>query len=128
MKRLALTAALFMSGCATTAGGRVPLFFSNSIALTVIHTCTERALIYSGSGGVPARIVGATPQSVVLTPIFGDHYIHATVQSLNANGQIVGIYVASFYNGQGSSYARTWVIGNASGPGGGDIVRNSCQR
>ena len=89
-------------------------FLQRGIMLQVVHTCTGRARLYQ-AGGVVIDLIGATPRNIPLGPaIFGDDEISVTLQSLDANGNVVRTHAASFYIDQRSTTAVAWIISDSA--------------
>ncbi|MDO8569339.1 MAG: hypothetical protein Q7R89_00930 [bacterium] len=124
---LLVLAMLVVSGCATIGApmGRERVWFlQRGVLLQVTHTCTDHGRLYQAGVGLVANIHGAEPQEIPLGPaIWGDREIRATLQSLNAAGKVVKVYVESFSIDQYSTMAQTWLI--SDGGGGGNPSRHA---
>ena len=124
-----LALAVMASGCATV-GGRTVVFLQRGIILTVIHTCTDKAMVYQSGRGMVAEVVGATPADLLLGPaILGDREIGVTVQSF-ANGRVVGTSSMGFNIDRNSTTSQTWTISDdrTSGGWGQGMRRSRCPR
>ena len=117
---LAVLMAFAMSGCAVrTSSGRV-FFFQRGIVLQLIHTCTDRAMVYQAGPGFVQEVVGATPVDIPLQPpVLGGRQIQVTVQSVDSAGKVTGTFVESFSIDQYSTTTQVWVIGESGWSGGG---------
>lgn len=119
----ALVAAAAVSGCGATRSG-VVLYFTRGVNLTIVHTCTDRAMVYHGQD-VLANMVGVAPKTVPIIPFPGSNYATVTTQSLDASGRVVLTSTQSVYM---SDYEQeqAWFIGDGQG-GAGARYRSSCR-
>lgn len=119
--------ALLTAGCAVpVSGGRIHFFPQRGIVLALVHTCTDRAIVYNG--GLPvAEVIGATPTRIGLDPaVYGDSRIEVVVQSMSADGKVFATHTASFDIDYQSTTTRTWIIGN-SNTWSGSAYHTSCR-
>lgn len=107
--------ALLTTGCAVPVSGGIHFFPQRGIVLALVHTCTDRAIVYNG--GLPvAEVIGAAPMRIGLDPaVFGDRYIEVVVQSMSPQGKVLATYSGSFGIDYESTTTRTWIIGDDSG-------------
>ena len=110
---LIMLIALATSGCAvTTSHGRI-LMLQRGVILTLVHTCTDRAIVNQAGRGRVGEIVGATPDEFALQPVVpGERMIHVIVQSVDTDGKVAGVYSESFEIDRQSTTAQVWIIGN----------------
>lgn len=107
-----------IGGCATV-NGRTVLFLQRGVILSLVHACTDSAIVYQAGVGEIGRVSGATPLQIPMQPaVMGDREIQVTVQSIDPSGKIVGTYNEEFHIDSQSTRARSWTISN--GYSGGD--------
>lgn len=107
--------ALLTTGCAVPTSGGIHFFPQRGIVLALVHTCTDRAIVYNG--GLPvAEVIGAAPRRIGLDPaVFGDQRIEVMVQSISVDGKVFRTFTETFQIDYESTTTRTWVIGDQSG-------------
>jgi hypothetical protein len=127
MKKLCLAAlvAVTVSGCTSLRGNGLQLYFLRGVNLTIIHTCTNRALVYQGQE-LLADMSGVAPQTVPVVPRIGGHYVSVIVQSLDNNGQVVSNHTQAIYIADTWDQEPAWYIGDEGG--GVARYRSSCRR
>lgn len=122
MAILILLAAFFAFGCAmkynTPTGTQVHFFLQRGVMLQVVHTCTDKGVLYQ-AGGVAITILGATPRDVPLDPILFSRAINVTFQSLDPSDKVIATFTQQFYIDPNSTTSETWVISKDSSGGGG---------
>lgn len=116
-----------LSGCASTGGSGLRFYFVRGVNLTIIHTCTDRAIVYQGQE-VLSTMVGVAPVTVPVVPNLGGDTASITVQSLDAAGGVIFTTSQTVYV---SSYNREplWYISDSPRNfGSGGVYRSNCGR
>ena len=133
MKRFLVVAmvAVAVAGCVARIGdpmgSRTIVFLQRGLIVQVTHTCTDLARVYQAGVGLVAEVRGAAPQEIPMGPaLAGDRGIHVTIQSINPEGKVVGVYGEGFWIDHASTTAQAWAITMSGWSGGGRQSR--CQR
>lgn len=131
MKKVLLLAlmALVSSGCAKRVTMGTSFFLQRGVVVQLTHTCTDKAMVYQAGRGLLGEIIGAAPKDIGLEPtIWGEQYVSATVQSINAVGKVLATFTERFSIDRRSTTTQTWEIVNRGVVGGGAGRRSYCPR
>lgn len=120
---LVVFAVLVPTSYVSSESSREIIYLQRGIIVQITHTCTGRALLYQVGVNFspPAEIKGVTPMNFELEPTLeADRWITLTLQSLNENDRVVGVYTLTFSLQQwNTTIVRSWSVGNSYGRGGG---------
>jgi hypothetical protein len=121
---LAVILSVISTGCASV-NGKPHFFIQRGIVLTVVHLCTDEAMVYQ-TGKHPVDVKGPVPVDIAMEPsVWGDRNIQVTLQSLDPTTHTLHTYAASFPIDYQRTTAWQWIVGPAQ-VGGSRIRYSHC--